>query len=126
MLLGINITPPQDNSAINGGDLPSSGLIQQHWPSRLPDPFLLNHLIELFFTFHPHSNRILHSPSFFTSLSLPPNHPKFPSVPLLHAICAIGSLYTAIVTSPPLPNLDEVEPGMHLLVQKINCTDTQI
>jgi hypothetical protein len=44
------------------------------------------------------------------SLSFPPSHPKFPSLPVLHAICAIGSLYTAAVTSPPHPNFDEVSP----------------
>ncbi|KAG6381301.1 hypothetical protein JVT61DRAFT_5707 [Boletus reticuloceps] len=33
--------------------------------------------------------------TFLTSLSLPPDHPDFPSPPVLHAICAVGSLYTA-------------------------------
>jgi len=33
------------------------------------------------------------------SLSLPPNHPDFPASPLLHAICAVSSMYTAAVTS---------------------------
>ena len=44
-------------------------------------------------------------------LSLPPSHPKFPSTPVLHAICAIGSLYTAAVTPPPLPDFTEYAPG---------------
>ncbi|KAL4266915.1 Transcription factor domain-containing protein [Pleurotus pulmonarius] len=88
----------------------TSSLIYSNWPTRLPEPDLLRHLVELFFVFHPHSNRLLHASSFLTTLSFPPHHPKFPSTPLLHAICAIGSLYTAIVTSPPLPNLNEVEP----------------
>lgn len=49
-----------------------------------------------------------------STLALPPGHPKFPSTPVLHAICAIGSLYTAAVTSPPLPNFSEVAPGKKL------------
>jgi hypothetical protein len=70
------------------------------------------HRVDAFFVFHPHANRLLHCSSFMSSLSLPPSHPKFPAAPVLHAICAIGSLYTAAVTSPPLPNFAEVEPGM--------------
>lgn len=46
-----------------------------------------------------------------TSLALPPSHPKFPSSPVLHAICAVGSLYTAAVTSPPFPDYGKVDPG---------------
>ncbi|KAJ8521445.1 hypothetical protein ONZ45_g1856 [Pleurotus djamor] len=52
-----------------------------------------------------------------TSLSFAPDHPKFPSTTLLHAICAIGSLYTAAVTSPPLPDLNEVEPDELFLLR---------
>ncbi|KAF7436918.1 hypothetical protein PC9H_003752 [Pleurotus ostreatus] len=97
-------------SQAQGASTSASSLIYSTWPTRLPEPDLLRHLVELFFVFHPHSNRLLHASSFLTTLSFPPHHPKFPSTPLLHAICAIGSLYTAIVTSPPLPNLNEVEP----------------
>lgn len=67
--------------------------------------------VEVFFVFHPHANRLFHSANFMGTLTLPPGHPKFPSTPVLHAICAIGSLYTAAVTSPPLPNFSEVAPG---------------
>jgi hypothetical protein len=42
------------------------------------------------------------------SLLLPPTHPKFPIPPVLHAICAASTLYTAAVSSPPLPNYAEV------------------
>lgn len=42
------------------------------------------------------------------SLSLPPSHTNFPAASILHAISAMGSFYTAAVTSPPLPNLNEV------------------
>ncbi|KAL0579098.1 hypothetical protein V5O48_002881 [Marasmius crinis-equi] len=36
-----------------------------------------------------------------TCLVLPPEHPKFPAVPVLHAICALASQYTGMVSSPP-------------------------
>ncbi|KAF8922447.1 hypothetical protein CPB85DRAFT_1267627 [Mucidula mucida] len=81
-----------------------------NWPPNLPAPELLRHLVEVFFLFHPHSTRLFHPSTFMASLTLPPTHPKFPVAPILHAICAVGSLYTGMVTSPPLPNLAEVEP----------------
>lgn len=49
-----------------------------------------------------------------TSLLLPPSHPKFPAPPILHAICAVASLYTAAVTSPPFPDFAKVDPGPFL------------
>lgn len=85
-------------------------VIWPNWPSRLPPPDLLRHLVEVFFVFHPHASRLFHVGSFMNSLALSPVHPRFPASPVLHAICAIGSLYTAAVTSPPLPNFDEVPP----------------
>ena len=68
--------------------------------------------VDVFFTFHPHANKLFHPPTFLHSLTLHPNHSKFPSLPVLHAISAIGSLYTAAVTSPPTPNWNEVSPGI--------------
>ncbi|KAJ7631110.1 hypothetical protein FB45DRAFT_990906 [Roridomyces roridus] len=84
-------------------------MVWPHYPPGLPNAELLRHLVEVFFVFHPHANRVLHYPSFMASLTLSPSHPKFPATPILHAICAIGSLYTAAVSSPPLPNFAEVE-----------------
>ncbi|KAF9452679.1 hypothetical protein P691DRAFT_179047 [Macrolepiota fuliginosa MF-IS2] len=81
-----------------------------NWPLNLPGPELLRHLVDVFFTFHPHANRLFHAASFMNSLSYGPNHPKFPCTAVLHAICAIGSLYTAAVTSPPLPDFDKIAP----------------
>ena len=68
--------------------------------------------VEVFFIFHPHAHRLLHTQSFMASLSLSPSHPKFPAIPVLHSICAISSLYTAAVSSPPLPDFSKVAPGM--------------
>lgn len=92
-------------------------VIWPNWPPNLPGPELLRHLVEVFFVFHPHANRLFHAQSFMSTLALPPSHPKFPSAPVLHAICAIGSLYTAAVTSPPLPNFSEVAPDEIFLLR---------
>lgn len=130
------------NSIVNTNSTPTSfplpstnlDLVWPNWPQDIPPPDLLRHLyaltffyrillslttcgsVDVFFVFHPHANRLFHLPTFMHTLDLPPSHPKFPSTPVLHAICAIGSLYTAAVTSPPLPNFDEVPPGWFLYI----------
>ena len=45
------------------------------------------------------------------SLSLPPSDPRFPIAPVLHAICSISPMYTAVVSSPPLPDFTKEAPG---------------
>ncbi|KAA1467928.1 hypothetical protein DENSPDRAFT_833103 [Dentipellis sp. KUC8613] len=82
----------------------------QTWPPNLPQPHLLRHLVEIFFAFHPHAGRLFHGPSFMSSLTLPPTHPKFPSTAVLHAICAVASMYTVAVVPTPQPNLNEMAP----------------
>jgi hypothetical protein len=110
---------PNTTAPLNNALVPTSyvspvanelGVVWPNWPPGLPEPDLLRHLVDVFFVFHPHANRLFHSATFMTALSLPPTHPKFPAAPVLHALCAMGSLYTAAVTSPPLPNFDQVEP----------------
>ncbi|KAJ6604750.1 hypothetical protein DFH09DRAFT_1123717 [Mycena vulgaris] len=109
--LGDFISPAVVNSSPGSSPRSASGLemIWPNYPPGLPKPDLLRHLVEVFFVFHPHANRVLHYPSFMASLTLSPSHPKFPAAPVLHAICALGSLYTAAVSSPPLPNFNEVD-----------------
>ncbi|KAF7310989.1 Eukaryotic translation initiation factor 3 subunit H [Mycena chlorophos] len=85
-------------------------MIWANYPPGIPNVELLRHLVEVFFVFHPHAKRIIHYPSFMAALSLSPNHPKFPIAPVLHAICALGALYTAAVTSPPLPDFSAESP----------------
>lgn len=53
--------------------------------------------VDAFFTYHMHASRMFHIPTFLASLDLPPNDPRFPAPVLLHAMCAVGSLYTASV-----------------------------
>ncbi|TFK77005.1 hypothetical protein BDN72DRAFT_754042 [Pluteus cervinus] len=111
--LELNLAPAPSASPPIGNISPYShglDIVWPNWPPNLPGPELLRHLVDVFFVFHPHANRLFHAPSFMTALSLPPSHPKFPPTPVLHAICAVGSLYTAAVTSPPLPNFAEMEP----------------
>src|SRR6266404_5438515 len=59
--------------------------------------------VEAFFSFHPHAGRIFHVPTFMASIDLPPTHPNFPSPAIIHAICAVGSLYTVAVSPTPPP-----------------------
>ncbi|KAH9846804.1 hypothetical protein C2E23DRAFT_743274 [Lenzites betulinus] len=83
------------------------------WPKNLPGSPFLRHLVDAFFTFTPIASRMFHAPTFLASLSLPPSHPKFPLPAILHAMCALGSLYTAAVSptpTPPLPVYCESNP----------------
>ena len=57
--------------------------------------------VEAYFNFTPLANRMFHAPTFLASLSLPPTHPKFPLPAVLHAMCAVGSMYTAAITHMP-------------------------
>lgn len=104
-------TPPtHGTSPDNAASSSVTGIVWAAWPPNLPSPDLVRHLVEAFFAFHPHATRLFHAPTFLTSLSLPPNQPGFPNAAVLHAICALGSLYTAAVSSPPRPNLSEEPP----------------
>lgn len=50
--------------------------------------------IQAFFAHHIHACRLFHEPSFLASLDLHPTDPKFPNRAIIHAMCAVGSLYT--------------------------------
>lgn len=106
--------PSSQPSSANHAPTPSNSFVLDvmwpNWPLNLPGPELLRHLVDVFFTFHPHANRLFHAPTFMNSMSYGPNHPRFPCTAILHAICAIGSLYTGAVTSPPLPDFDKIAP----------------
>ncbi|KAI0340132.1 hypothetical protein BDW22DRAFT_441359 [Trametopsis cervina] len=67
------------------------------WPPNLPTPDVTRHLVEAFFAYHIHASRLFHAPTFMASLDLLPTDPRFPHVSVLHAMCAVGSLYTAAV-----------------------------
>ncbi|KAF5375247.1 hypothetical protein D9758_000182 [Tetrapyrgos nigripes] len=92
-----------------GGDL-GMDMVWSHWPPNLPGAELLKHLVDAFFVFQPHARRLFHYSTFMACLALPPSHPKFPSVPVLHGICAVGALFTAAVSSPPPLRFEDVSP----------------
>lgn len=72
------------------------------YPTSLPPPYLIDHLVDLFFSSIPYSNRILHRPSFMAALRELPGSRKYPSTALLHAICANSSLFSPLVEKPIL------------------------
>ncbi|WVR06053.1 hypothetical protein IAU60_003081 [Kwoniella sp. DSM 27419] len=83
------------------------------WPKHLPLPFLLEHLIETFFTYVPQTPRMLHRASLLRRIKLPPTSEDFPFPGLLHAICASAANYTAWVNNLP-PHLLEEAVQRHL------------
>ncbi|TFK57184.1 hypothetical protein OE88DRAFT_1650806 [Heliocybe sulcata] len=105
-----SVSPASNGNPAKVPTSSSNAIVWATWPQSLPSPDLVRHLIDAFFAFHPHSNRLFHVPTFMSSFSLPPNHAKFPNSAILHAVCALGSLYTAAVSSPPRPNLSEEPP----------------
>ncbi|PCH33848.1 hypothetical protein WOLCODRAFT_94323 [Wolfiporia cocos MD-104 SS10] len=85
-------------------------ILYSAWPKNLPGPLLLRHLVDAFFIYHPDANRMFHQPTFLSTLTLPPTHPNFPITALLHAICAVGSMYTAELPRPLNPTSPEFSP----------------
>lgn len=74
---------------------PDQSIGINNWPLDLPPPEILLHLIDTLFLCNPLFTRLVHRPSFMPNLLLNPNDPRFPSVAFLHAICALGSLYSS-------------------------------
>ncbi|TFY63443.1 hypothetical protein EVJ58_g3264 [Rhodofomes roseus] len=95
-------------------EVPSSDhgldIMYSSWPRNLPTPNFLRHLVDAFFSYHPDATRMFHQRTFLSTLLLPPTHPRFPSLGLLHAICAVGSMYTAAIPSPAIPSGPEFSP----------------
>ncbi|EKM56893.1 uncharacterized protein PHACADRAFT_254261 [Phanerochaete carnosa HHB-10118-sp] len=77
-------------------------LVPSGWPPNLPTPEVTRHLIHAFFAFWIHAGRLFHGPTFLSSLDFPPSDPRFPSPVVLHAICAVGSMYTADIAPTPI------------------------
>ncbi|KAJ6503448.1 hypothetical protein C8R47DRAFT_1106227 [Mycena vitilis] len=81
---------------------PLMDLLFLGWNPDLPDPTTLNHYIDIFFKCDPCGSRVLHRPSFLTSMHLPPRDPGFPHSAILHAICTAASRWSPhnVVTLP--------------------------
>ncbi|KAG8882847.1 hypothetical protein FRB97_007671 [Tulasnella sp. 331] len=75
-----------------------AALSEDIWPLNIPPPELLHHLVETVFNCVPLATRLIHRPTFMTNLAKPPSSLDFPHVNLLHAMSALASLYTPIVT----------------------------
>ena len=67
--------------------------------------------VDVFFSSLPHATRVLHKESFLQALSLPPTAAGFPETSILHAICAVASLFTSAASTPPVGNLSENPAG---------------
>ncbi|KZV75415.1 hypothetical protein PENSPDRAFT_89785 [Peniophora sp. CONT] len=91
------------------------------WPSELPAPETVQLLVEAFFRYYPHADRLFHRSTFIYWLSLPPTHDQFPSAAILHAICGLGIMYTRQPVSEPTSsalNLDDGASEKHIELAK--------
>ncbi|PSR81917.1 hypothetical protein PHLCEN_2v6212 [Hermanssonia centrifuga] len=96
---GVSMSPHSASGlgSVSTSDDAGMSLLYLSWPANLPDITVTRHLINAFFTHHIHASRLFHPSSFFGSLDLHPTDPKFPCSAVLHAMCAVGSIYTALV-----------------------------
>ena len=67
--------------------------------------------VDAFFSCEVNARHLFHVPTFRASLALPPSHAQFPHTAVLHAICAVGSLYSAAIPPAPMPNFDVMPAG---------------
>ena len=71
-------------------------LCRRRWPSHLPSPGKLEHIVQSFFDSVPFSTEILSRTRFMARLSMPPTHRDFPhpvsltSSPLFYPMRATG------------------------------------
>ena len=128
-----NPSPPTTDISLPGRDTDLlRDLFWPSWPARLPTPELLQHLydvpiypsgspelivflvysVDVFFSCLPHATRVVHKESFLQALSLPPTAGGFPETSILHAICAVASLFTSAVSAPPVASLSEHAPAL--------------
>ncbi|KAG8882844.1 hypothetical protein FRB97_007668 [Tulasnella sp. 331] len=91
------VTPATLSASVDEPGAAKSSLSLEIWPLNIPPPELLHHLVETVFNSVPLASRAIHRPSFMTSLTKPPSSPEFPHVSLLHAFCALASIYTPVI-----------------------------
>ncbi|ORY32255.1 hypothetical protein BCR39DRAFT_523592 [Naematelia encephala] len=63
------------------------------WPPNLPEPNIVNDLVEAFFDLVPNIPRVLHRARFLARLALPPTHANFPHPALIHAVCSAAAAW---------------------------------
>ncbi|CAE6348021.1 unnamed protein product [Rhizoctonia solani] len=73
----------------------------------LPPLDLVCSLVDVCFENWPFARHMIHMPTFKQRVKLPPSDPNFPSIALLHALCALGAVYL------PQPGAlsEEIQPG---------------
>ncbi|QRV78602.1 Fungal specific transcription factor domain [Ceratobasidium sp. AG-Ba] len=112
-----------DTAGSVGYELPL--ILGDEWPANLPSRQLVNHLVDLFFNCYPNSRRVVHRPTFLSSLLESPSSPRFPYIGLLHAICAAGAVYSSLVTAAPQPVLSN-RPAEELFSRKTHTLDGRV
>ncbi|OWZ54224.1 hypothetical protein C368_03363 [Cryptococcus neoformans 125.91] len=100
--------PPKDDTV--DGEAGSIGqplleLLWPGWPSTLPMPATLEHLVDTFFSSVSSISQILNRTEFLRRLALPPSHSEFPHRALLHAICAASARFSAAVSNRSIPDM---------------------
>ncbi|CAE6506917.1 unnamed protein product [Rhizoctonia solani] len=73
----------------------------------LPPLDLVYSLVDVCFENWPFARQMIHMPTFKQRVRLPPSDPNFPSIALLHGVCALGAVY---LPQPGAPS-EEIRPG---------------
>jgi hypothetical protein len=93
------------DASVGPNPTPLMQVFYHGYPSNLPSPQLLEHVVHTFFDRVPTISRLFHRATFLARLSLPPTHSNFPAAGTLHAICAVSARYTAAVRTLPVDEL---------------------
>ncbi|KAL7416360.1 hypothetical protein BDY24DRAFT_412551 [Mrakia frigida] len=76
-------------------------LLWPGWPSHLPPPGKLEHIVNTFFKVSPYATQLFNKARLLARLNLPPSHHDFPHPALLHSICAATSSFIGGVNLVP-------------------------
>lgn len=99
--LGEDADRPKYTNADFNSQLSATG-----YPTTLPPPEVLHMLVRHYFNKGNFKAKMIDQGRFWHRLSLPPNHPDYPYLGTLHAICAAASHLTAstdVKRKPPRP-----------------------
>lgn len=99
---GGSLAPSPDSSL--GLDAAFLQILYPAWPSTLPSPSIVSHLVHIFFTRATIPAAMFNKPRFLASMDLPPTSANFPETALLHAMCGYAAL---LVSEDTLSQRDE-------------------
>lgn len=76
-------------------------ILDSNWPKCLPPRRIISHLVKLYLSLQTGAGQLMFidPAQFLTRLHLPPNHPHFPFLGLIHAIMALA--YRQFVSGDP-------------------------